>query len=53
MDKVEEKQLKKLLNEVIRLYKKHLKQGYEYSGVMFEDCQDGNEVHEVLIFEKE
>jgi phenylpyruvate tautomerase PptA (4-oxalocrotonate tautomerase family) len=53
MDKIEEKELKKLLNEVTRLYKKHLKQGYEYIGVMFEDCQDGNEIQEVLMFAKQ
>lgn len=52
MDKIEEKELKKLLKEVTRLYKKHTKEGYEYVGSMFEDCQDGNEVQEVLMFDK-
>ena len=53
MDKIEEKELEKLLKEVKRLYKKHLKEGYEYSGVIFEDCLDGYEVQEVLIFHKQ
>jgi hypothetical protein len=44
--------MKKLLKEVTRLYKKHTKEGYEYVGSMFEDCQDGNEVQEVLMFDK-
>ena len=52
MDKREEKELEKLLKDVKRLYKKHLKEGYEYSGVIFEDCLDGYEVQEVLIFHK-
>lgn len=53
MDKIEEKKLEKLLKEVKRLYKKHLKEGYEYREVIFEDCLDGNEIEEVLIFDKQ
>lgn len=49
----EQKELQKILNEVERLYKKHIKEGYDYGGIVFEDWTDGNEIHEVLIFEKE
>lgn len=46
------KDLQKFINQATRLYKKHIKEGYNFSGFDFEDCRDGNEIHEVLIFEK-
>lgn len=53
MNKIEKEKLEKLLKEVKRLYKKHLKEGYEYNEIIFEDCLDGNEIQEDLIFEKQ
>lgn len=51
MDK-EAKELQKFLSQATKLYKKHITKGYNFEGFDFEDCEDGKEIHEVLIFEK-
>lgn len=52
MDKTEEKELKELLSEIKKLYKRHIKEGYDYTGFMFEDCKDGHEIQKILTFDR-
>ena len=50
---IEKRELNKFLKQAEKLYKNNIKLGYYYDSHDFEDCEDGNEIHEVLIFIKE
>jgi hypothetical protein len=52
-ESIEKRELKKFLKQAEKLYKEHISEGYYYDSHDFEDCRDGREIHEVLIFIKE